>query len=303
MFEKFYDMYESEEHEVIALMGRCVGYSYEHNCGCYSIDAVIMGAIFCDSSDTSKLVTRAMHLHWPADDKDVPTDKGYKRFEVGQVCRLKIRKLKDECAEQSHHPRYGQSFADQRHIPRYALSEVLVAHEDCPALNRVLAEYQDEVELQDEVLGTLTLDKDFEKLRGQVKWCGLTIELCLDVDAFDKDSWSKPRIAAKSLVSDCVSWDDKMIEYAAHEFTESYNETHGCDYDVSDYLDISEDEGEFEELSEEDFASRLTMVKLDIALDGSFKAYFDCDNLFFDSFITVTGSVQDGIKDADIEDR
>lgn len=280
MFEKFYDMYESDEHEVIALMGRCVGCSYEHNCGCYSIDAVMMGAIFCDSSDTSKLVTRAMHLHWPADDKDVPTDKGYKRFEVGQVCRLKIRKLKDECA-------------DQRHIPRYALSEVLVAHEDCPALNRVLEEYQDEVELQDEVLGTLTLDKDFEKLRGQVKWCGLTIELCLDVDAFDKDSWSKPRIAAKSLVSDCVSWDDKMIEYAAHEFTKSYNETHECEYD----------EGEFEELSEEDYASRLTMVKLDIALDGSFKAYFDCDNLFFDSFITVTGSVQDGIKDADIEDR
>lgn len=280
MFEKFYDMYESDEHEVIALMGRCVGCSYEHNCGCYSIDAVMMGAIFCDSSDTSKLVTRAMHLHWPADDKDVPTDKGYKRFEVGQVCRLKIRKLKDECA-------------DQRHIPRYALSEVLVAHEDCPALNRVLEEYQDEVELQDEVLGTLTLDKDFEKLRGQVKWCGLTIELCLDVDAFDKDSWSKPRIAANSLVSDCVSWDDKMIEYAAHEFTKSYNETHECEYD----------EGEFEELSEEDYASRLTMVKLDIALDGSFKAYFDCDNLFFDSFITVTGSVQDGIKDADIEDK
>lgn len=170
---------------------------------------------------------------------------------------------------------------------------MLVAHEDCPALNRVLAEYQDEVELQDEVLGTLTLDKDFEKLRGQVKWCGLIIEMNLDVDAFDKDSWSKPLIAAKSLVSDCVSWDDKMIEYAAHEFTESYNETHGYEYD----------DGDFEELSEEDYASRLTMVKLDIALDGSFKAYFDCDNLFFDSFITVTGSVQDGIKDADIEDR
>ena len=293
MFEKFYDMYESEEHEVIALMGRCVGYSYEHNCGCYSIDAVMMGAIFCDSSDSSKLVTRAMHLHWPAGDKDVPTDKGYKRFEVGQVCRLKIRKLKDECAEQRHLPRYGQSFADQRYIPRYASSEVLVAHEDCPALNRVLEEYQDEVELQDEVLGTLTLDKDFEKLRGQVKWCGLHIEMNLDVDAFDKDSWSKPLIAAKSLVSDCVSWDDKMIEYAAHEFTESYNETHGYEYD----------DGDFEELSEEDYASRLTMVKLDIALDGSFKAYFDCDNLFFDSFITVTGSVQDGIKDADIEDK
>lgn len=280
MFEKFYDMYDSEEHEVIALMGRCVCYCYEHNCGCYSIDAVMMGAIFCDSSDSSKLVTRAMHLHWPADDKDVPTDKGYKRFEVGQVCRLKIRKLKDE-------------FAKDRHIPRYALSEVLVAHEDCPQLNRVLEEYQDEVLIEDEVLGTLTLDKDYEKLRGQVKWCGLTIEMCLDVDAFDKDSWSKPRIAAKSLVSDCVSWDDKMIEYAAHEFTESYNETHECEYD----------EGEFEELSEEDYASRLTMVKLEIALDGSFKAYFDCDNLFFDSYITVTGSVQDGIKDADVEDN
>ena len=277
MFDEFYAMYESTEHEVLALMGRCVGCSFVPQSRCVAPDVLMIGALFCDSG---QLVKRAMHLHWPLFDKDLPNAKVYKRFTPGQVYRLKIRKLKDE-------------FAKDRHIPRYALSEVLVAHEDCPALNRVLEEYQDEVELQDEVLGTLTLDKDFEKLRGQVKWCGLTIELCLDVDAFDKDSWSKPRIAAKSLVSDCVSWDDKMIEYAAHEFTESYNETHECEYD----------EGEFEELSEEDYASRLTMVKLDIALDGSFKAYFDCDNLNFDSYVTVTGSVQDGIKDADIEDR
>ena len=44
MFEEFYYKYESEEHEVIALMGRSIGCNRDGFCACPSIEAIMMGA-------------------------------------------------------------------------------------------------------------------------------------------------------------------------------------------------------------------------------------------------------------------
>ena len=274
MFDEFYAMYESTEHEVLALMGRCVGCSFVPQSRCVAPDVLMIGALFCDSG---QLVKRAMHLHWPLFDKDLPNAKVYKRFAVGQVCRLKIRKLKDE-------------FASDQHIPRYCLRQVISTYEQCPELMPLLEEYHKEVLLQDDILGTLKLDKDFEKFRGQLNCCKSAVALSIDVDAFAQESWSKTLNAAKPLVIDCISWDGQMRKYAAHKLSETYNDAHahGCD------------DGDYEELSEEYFANKLTLLKLEISSDVSFKAYFDCDDIFFNSFVTVTGSVQCGFEAANV---
>ena len=277
MFDEFYAMYESTEHEVLALMGRCVGCSFVPQSHCIAPDVLMIGALFCDSG---QLVKRAMHLHWPLFDKDLPNAKVYKRFAVGQVCRLKIRKLKDE-------------FACDQHIPRYCLRQVISTYEQCPELMPLLEEYHKEVLLQDDILGTLKLDKDFEKFRGQLNCCKSAVALSIDVDAFAQESWTKTLNAAKPLVIDCISWDGQMRKYAAHKLSETYNDAHahGCD------------DGDYEELSEEYFANKLTLLKLEISSDVSFKAYFDCDDIFFNSFVTVTGSVQCGFEAANVEER
>ncbi|WP_281709582.1 DUF2262 domain-containing protein [Anaerobiospirillum succiniciproducens] len=277
MFDEFYAMYESTEHEVLALMGRCVGCSFVTQSRCVAPDVLMIGALFCDSG---QLVKRAMHLHWPLFDKDLPNAKVYKRFAVGQVCRLKIRKLKDE-------------FACDQHIPRYCLRQVISTYEQCPELMPLLEEYHKEVLLQDDILGTLKLDKDFEKFRGQLNCCKSAVALSIDVDAFAQESWTKTLNAAKPLVIDCISWDGQMRKYAAHKLSETYNDAHahGCD------------DGDYEELSEEYFANKLTLLKLEISSDVSFKAYFDCDDIFFNSFVTVTGSVQCGFEAANVEER
>ena len=277
MFDEFYAMYESTEHEVLALMGRCVGCSFVTQSRCVAPDVLMIGALFCDSG---QLVKRAMHLHWPLFDKDLPNAKVYKRFAVGQVCRLKIRKLKDE-------------FACDQHIPRYCLRQVISTYEQCPELMPLLEEYHKEVLLQDDILGTLKLDKDFEKLRGQLNWCKSAVALSIDVDAFAQESWTKTLNAAQLLVIDCISWDGQMRKYAAHKLSETYNDAHahGCD------------DGDYEELSEEYFAHKLTLIKLEISSDVSYKAYFDCDDIFFNSFVTVTGSVQCGFEAANVEER
>ena len=41
-------------------------------------------------------------------------------------------------------------------------SEIVNAHEDCPELQAVLDEYHKPVVIQDQVLGELTLDKDYD---------------------------------------------------------------------------------------------------------------------------------------------
>ena len=281
MFDEFYYKYESEEHEVIALMGRSIGCGSNIHYGYHSIEAMMIGALFCDSG---KLETRAMHLRYPVEEKDLSNEKGFMRFSVGQVCRLKIRKLKDE-------------FAQDHHVPLYSLSDVISTHEQCPELNSVLEEYHKEVLLEDDVLGTCKLDKDFEMFVSTVNWCGEPAEISFEVDAFAKDTWTKSLNAAKSIVLECDTWDRNMREYAASELTEAANEKLAYEYEYSGYY-----VGKFEAMSEDEFADKLSLSSIDIFIDGKFIAYFVYDDFAIDGYITVRGSVKHGIEDADIDD-
>ena len=241
----------------------------------------MMGALFCDSG---KLETRTMHLRFPVEEKDMSNEKGFKRFSVGQVCRLKIRKLKDE-------------FAQNHHVPLYCLSDVISTHEECPELNSVLEEYHKEVLLEDDVLGTCKLDKDFEMFVSTVNWCGEPVEISFEVDAFAKDTWTKNLNAAKSMVLECDTWDRNMRDYAASELTELANEKLEYEYEYGDYYVEKP-----ETLTEDEFADKLSLSSIDIFIDGRFIAYYVYDDLAIDSYITVSGSVKHGIEDAQIDD-
>ena len=60
------------------------------------------------------------------------------------------------------------------------------AHEDCPELQAILDEYHKPVVIQDEVLGELTLDKDYDAFEGEIQWCGKDVRLSLEVNAESK---------------------------------------------------------------------------------------------------------------------
>ena len=272
MFERFYDKYESEEHVVIALMGRSLGVSRDFRAQCYTPSAMILAALFCDSG---KLITRRMHLSWPVDGIDLDTQKGIKRFTPEQVCRLKIRKLKDK-------------FADESNIPQFCLSRVVRSHVECPEIDSLLEEYHQQIVLQDDVLGTLKLVRDLQLFNATVKWCGRDVLLNLYVEVFEKDSWTQAISNAKTMLGECNSWESKMQKYVAHELIDSANERILGDYGRGS-------------ISEKDFADRLTLVKLVLSLDGTFKAYFDCD-IFYYRHLTVTGSMQGGFEGADVEE-
>ena len=59
---------------------------------------VTLGMVFCD---TGKVSTKEERLEWPVTDEERNSDKGWGRFQSEQICRLKIRRMKEEWAQRS----------------------------------------------------------------------------------------------------------------------------------------------------------------------------------------------------------
>ena len=53
MFEEFYEMYESEEQEVVALINRCIGGGYNWKGKFWEMTVVTLGMVFCDTGMVS----------------------------------------------------------------------------------------------------------------------------------------------------------------------------------------------------------------------------------------------------------
>ena len=278
MFEEFYEIYEPEEQEVVALINRCIGGGFNWKGNFWEMTVVTLGIVFCD---TGKVSTKEERLEWPVTDEERNSEKGWERFQNEQICRLKIRRMKEEWAK------------DLVAWP-WCISQVVKAHEDCPELQTVLDEYHKPVVIQDEVLGELKLDKDYNTFEGEIQWCGTDVYLSLEVNAESKPSWTRARSAAKKLLADCETWDKAMRELAAKNLTGLAN----------DWLSQDEEnprDPETDPITEEELARRISMTSLSVTSGGSFTAWFDCDEMFTDHAVTVYGSLKKGLKTANIE--
>ena len=78
MFEEFYEMYESEEQEVIALINRCIGGGFNWKGNFWEMTVVTLGIVFCD---TGEVTTKEERLDWPVSDEERNSDKGWGRFQ------------------------------------------------------------------------------------------------------------------------------------------------------------------------------------------------------------------------------
>ena len=53
MFEEFFEMYEPEEQEVVALINRCIGGGYNNRGNFWEMTVVTLGMVFCDTGTLS----------------------------------------------------------------------------------------------------------------------------------------------------------------------------------------------------------------------------------------------------------
>ena len=274
MFEEFYEMYEPEEQEVVALINRCIGGGFNWKGNFWEMTVVTLGIVFCD---TGKVSTKEERLDWPVTEEERNGEKGWGRFGKEQICRLKIRRMKEE-------------WAKDLVVQPWCISQVVKAHEDCPELQAVLDEYHKPVVIQDQVLGELTLDKDYDAFEGEIQWCGKDVSLSLEVNAESKPSWTRARSAAKKLLADCETWDKAMRDLAAKNLTELANEWQADD----------DEKKNADPIAEEGFAQRITLSELSLTYEGDFTAYFDDDDMFWGHTVEVCGSLENGIESANI---
>ena len=277
MFEEFYGMYGPKEQEVVALIKRCIGGGYHNKGDFWGMTVVTLGMVFCD---TGKASPKEERLEWPVTNEERDGERGWGRFRNEQICPLKIRRIKEEWA--------------QNLVARpWCISEVVRAHEDCPELQAILDEYHKPVVIQDEVLGELTLDKDYDAFEGEIQWCGKGVRLSLEVNAESKPSWTRARNAAKRLVTDQETWDKAMRDFAAKNLTGLANNWLSQDEE-------SARDPETAPITEEEFAQRILLTEVSVSPGGRFTAYYNDDDMFWGHAVEVSGSLKKGITYANL---
>ena len=291
MFEKFFEQYESEEHEVIVIIGNRRSYPTKvADTNIYEISVQTMAMLFCD---TGELVPKNMWLDMPVAEEDCNNDALRERFEPDKLFRVKVRKIKNECLGlSSSHP--------------WCISQVLNENEECPLLSNLLDEYYKDDVFDDEVLGELKLNRFDEVLASDFIWCNKPIDLWLRVDVLDRKSWPQAISHAKTMVSDSKSWDRQMRKYAASSYIDDANKFIE-DMFHYEYGDIYDEYGNHESgatpkrITERQFASALYICFLEINADGRFYAIFRCHKYLGGKTIAVKGHVNMGVYSADID--
>ena len=227
--------------------------------------------------ETGALYADEGRLVYPVSDEEYAAGGIVGRFRDEETYRVAARrKIPHEVPE-------GVAASAQN---RLLIVDVLEENSPCPALDEVLAEYRRPVVLEDEELGELTLDKDYDTFEGAIPWRDEDIDISLEVDSSSEDTWTAAVRAMKQMVADQDAWDRDMRAFAARELTQL-----ACEWRES------ADE-EVPEITEESFAQRLDPTSIAMDPDGSFSAYFDDDDMFFGHCVVVYGTLVDGVASA-----
>lgn len=227
--------------------------------------------------ETGALCADDGRLVYPVNDKDNASGNVLGRFRDEEIYRVAARKkIPQELPE-------GMSASSQN---EFLIVEVLEEDAPCPALKEVLADYRRPVVVTDEVLGELTLDKDYDTFEGVISWRDEDIDISLEVDSSSEDTWTAAVAAMKQMVADQDRWDRDMQAFAARELTEL-----ACEWRESADEDVPE-------ITEESFAQRIELTSIAMDPDGSFSAYFDDDDMFFGHCVVVYGTLEDGVSSA-----
>ena len=155
----------------------------------------------------------------------------------------------------------------------------------CPALEELWAEYTKPVLLKDEVLGTLTLNREMSYFSGTCQWMGKEVQISLDVEIENQASWTRTRNVMKKLLAEQETWDRSLWALAARKLTTQANE----------WL------ADKDPITEEEFTRRILLTEFSVSPGGRFTAWYEDDDLFWGHVITVEGTLKKGPLRADIQ--
>ena len=264
--------FEEEAREILVLLAGSSGAGKRN--GFWEAAHSYLAYVDCE---TGSLCADEGRLVYPVSDEEYAAGGILGRFRDEEIYRVAARKkIQQELPE-------GMSASSQNLL---LVVEVLEENPPCPALDEVLAEYRRPVVLNDEELGELALDKDYDTFEGVISWRDEDIDISLEVDSSSEDTWTAAVRAMKQMAADQDAWDRDMRAFAARELTEL-----ACEWRESADEEVSE-------ITEESFAQRLDLTSIAMDADGSFSAYFEDDDMFFGHCVVVYGSLTDGVASA-----
>ena len=272
-FDSFKNKYEIQEKELLVLL-------HEGGGGSKHGDFWVASAYFLAYIDTqtNTLCKGEGRLVWPVTDEEQKAGGCFGRFKNETIYRVKARALLDKTVK----PGMSESFFNQFYV-----TEILEKNVCNPLLEELLEEYKRPVVIKDDLLGELKLNKQLSFFEGQANWQSRSISISLDVDKDCEKSWENALNAAKQIIAEQDNWDKKMRDFAAKELTSLANDWQEDDDDA--------------EITMQDFAKRIKLMTLSVAADGSFAAYHNDDEMFWGHSVTVYGSLEHGIKSAQME--
>ena len=157
---------------------------------------------------TGQVISGRCYLSWPLTDNERENGDYSKLFSKGQIYRIKARAWKGDALSE----------------PQWYVTKVLEEGVSCPELEEIWAEYTKPILLKDEVLGTLTLDREMSTFDGTCKWMGKEVQISLDVEIEKKASWTRVTNVMKKLLADQEVWDKSLRTMAAQKLTAQANE-------------------------------------------------------------------------------
>ena len=226
-------------------------------------------------------------LEWPLTDEECRTEE--KKFDIkGQ----KIYRLRVKESLPFQNPYNG---AQMRRGYWLQLIEVLERGCREERLEKILAEYQKPVSLMTENCGELLLDKLLGMYHGETTWNGGKCQVHLDVDEDGSETAKDSLQTLEKLMEDSAGWDDKARRFAADKLTDLANDWQDSEYDEA------ETDGDENVITKEEFAKRLSASELCVSTEGDFEMYYNDDDMFWGHVVVVSGNIDSGMSDAQIE--
>ena len=152
-----------------------------------------------------------------------------------------------------------------------------------PDLKAILEEQKKPVAVEVEGLGKFMLNRSVGVLQADIQFMGQAVQLCFDKDE-DRAACGR---TAKAVLDDLIALDEKARSLAADKLLELANEW-AADADG-------------EEVSREEFLSRMTLETIDVAERESYDLWYNDGELFFGHVIHVSGNLNEGVTDARME--
>ena len=271
----FIALYNSDDEEKLALIqsGTSADKTFMDNFWSAHTCALAMADV-----QTGQVISERCYLNWPLTDKEREAGEYSNRFAKGKVYRIKVRGWKGTALNE----------------PQWYVTEVLEEDVSCPALDDIWAEYIKPIVVEDEVLGTLTLDREMSFFNGICRWMEKDVQISLDVDIENKSSWTRVRNVMKKLIDDQETWDKVLRGFAAKKLTSLANEWL-ADNDQTDR------NPEKDPITEDEFGHRIILTEFSVSPGGRFTAWYEDDDMFWGHVVIVEATLKKGPISADMQ--